>query len=212
MMCPKCGKNMTNTTDTKAYCMKCDILIHTPSGVAFTGDPAKDKFIGSIAMLLAPSREGEATLGPDTLILNWKEGNEARIEKIAYPTMTGIDLLERKLSEISTQGSVAGAVLGAGVWGLAEMYLSHAKTLKISTQQKKYEVFVPEAEKWADRLQGQMATSHTQGGGPDFASRTEPARTSDKAQPIPPTKFCRECGASIPRDSKYCKECGASLA
>lgn len=150
--CPKCGKLMTSTTPVKAYCMKCDILVHTPSGVAFTGDPSQDKFIGSIAMLLAPAREGEATLGPDALILNWKEGKEARIEKIAYSTVTGIDVLERKLSEISTQGSVGGAILGGGIWGLAEMYLSHAKTLKISTQQKNYEMFVPEAEKWAERL------------------------------------------------------------
>ncbi len=26
-----------------------------------------------------------------------------------------------------------------------------------------------------------------------------------------PTKFCRHCGAKIPRDSKHCEECGARL-
>jgi hypothetical protein len=26
------------------------------------------------------------------------------------------------------------------------------------------------------------------------------------------TRFCRECGAKIPRDSRYCEECGTSLA
>jgi hypothetical protein len=28
---------------------------------------------------------------------------------------------------------------------------------------------------------------------------------------IPPTKFCRYCGAKIPRDSKFCEDCGAKL-
>ena len=154
MICPKCGKNMTNTTDTKVYCMKCDILVHTPSGVAFTGDPAEDKFIGSIAVLLlgAPSRECEATLGPEALILSWKKGKEVRIERISYPTVTGIDVLERKRSEISTDAEFVGNYLGGGLLGLASMYLTHAKTLKISTRQKNYEMFVPEAEEWADRL------------------------------------------------------------
>jgi len=32
------------------------------------------------------------------------------------------------------------------------------------------------------------------------------------ADVVKPTKFCRECGAKIPRDSTYCEECGARLA
>jgi hypothetical protein len=31
-------------------------------------------------------------------------------------------------------------------------------------------------------------------------------------QPAIPTKFCRFCGAKIPRDSKFCEECGAKIA
>jgi hypothetical protein len=93
-------------------------------------------------------------LGPDALILNWKKGKEARIEKITYPTMTGIDVLERKRSEIATHDEFVGNYLGGGILGLASMYLSHVKTLKISTQQKNYEMWVPEAEEWADRLRG----------------------------------------------------------
>lgn len=31
------------------------------------------------------------------------------------------------------------------------------------------------------------------------------------ATTIPPTKFCRFCGAKIPRDSKFCEECGKGL-
>jgi membrane protease subunit (stomatin/prohibitin family) len=40
---------------------------------------------------------------------------------------------------------------------------------------------------------------------PEAPTTSEPASSSKK------TKFCRECGAGIPRDSKYCEECGASL-
>lgn len=47
--------------------MKCDILIHLPSGIAFTGRSEEDTFIGSTAYLLQPhvlklasrSKEGE---------------------------------------------------------------------------------------------------------------------------------------------------------
>jgi ribosomal protein L40E len=35
------------------------------------------------------------------------------------------------------------------------------------------------------------------------------ARVPQKSEPM---KFCRECGAKIPRDSVYCEECGAKLA
>jgi len=224
MICPKCGKNMTNTTDTKVYCMKCDILIHTPSGVAFAGDPAEDKFIGSIAVLLlgAPSRECEATLGPDALILNWKNGKEARLEKIAYPTVTGIDVLVRKRSEIARDDEFVGNYLGGGLLGVASMYLSHVKTLKISTQQKNYEMWVPEAEEWADRLrQTSLPELHklrkAQQTG-QLGSSVEPttlATTLSVAQEAsatsPPTKFCRNCGAKIARDSKFCEECGGKM-
>jgi hypothetical protein len=29
---------------------------------------------------------------------------------------------------------------------------------------------------------------------------------------VPSTKFCRQCGATIPRDSRFCELCGATLA
>jgi len=33
----------------------------------------------------------------------------------------------------------------------------------------------------------------------------------DQSDTIKPTKFCRRCGAKIPRDSKYCEECGGGM-
>jgi len=165
MICLKCGKNMTNTTDTKVYCMKCDILIHTPSGVAFTGFPAEDKFIGSTALIVqgATDRPCEVTLGPDALILNWKKatGKDARIEKIPFSTVTGIDVLSRVRGEIFTQAEIDNALLGNLVMGgvllgsllqAQEIYFAHVKTLKIITPQKTYEIFLPDADDWADRL------------------------------------------------------------
>jgi hypothetical protein len=44
----------SDPTTTKGYCLKCDILIHLPSGIAFTGRSEEDTFIGSIAYLLYP--------------------------------------------------------------------------------------------------------------------------------------------------------------
>ena len=57
-----------------------------------------------------------------------------------------------------------------------------------------------------------VVRSHTESEGSlRFASKTEPARTSGKAQPVSPTKFCRFCGAKIPRDSTFCEECGGKI-
>jgi len=45
-----------------------------------------------------------------------------------------------------------------------------------------------------------------------------PAETSTRTQPKiesaaagAPIKFCRNCGAKIPRESKFCEECGTRL-
>jgi len=158
MACPKCGRNMTSTTPEKAYCMKCDILIHIPSGVAYTGVPEEDKFIGSPAVFLHQyMREGEATLGPDALVLNWNEGKESKVEKIPYATVTNLDVAQRKVSEVTSLDSVVSGILAGGwLMTLLEMHLTHVKTLRINTWQKNYEknyeIFVPKAHEWVDKL------------------------------------------------------------
>lgn len=38
-----------------------------------------------------------------------------------------------------------------------------------------------------------------------------PSVTQQRSEVSPPTKFCRKCGARIPRDSMFCEECGAKL-
>jgi hypothetical protein len=45
-----------------------------------------------------------------------------------------------------------------------------------------------------------------------WAGTGAPAATEGLSGMEKPTKFCRRCGAKIPRDSTYCEECGARLA
>jgi hypothetical protein len=211
MICPKCGKNMTNTDETKAYCMKCDVLIHLPSGVALTGNPEEDKFIGSPAVWFGEKKKNiEATAASDSLILTWKEGKTFGQKKLPYATITDIQLGKRKESEVVSLGE--GLIVG-GIIGVAMSEMNDVPTLIVKTEEGDHELYLSQSTEWAARLQGQMATTRTQTEATlPLASRTEPARTSGKAQPVPPTKFCRFCRAKIPRESKFCEECGKALA
>jgi hypothetical protein len=211
MICPKCGKNMTNTDETKAYCMKCDVLIHLPSGVELTGNPKEDKFVGSPAVWFGEKKKNiEATASSDSLVFTWKEGKTFGQKKLPYATMTGIQLGKRKESEVVSLGET---IIVGGMLGVAMSEMNYVPTLLVKTKGGDHELYLSQATEWANRLQSQMAISHTQTEDTlPFASRTEPARTSGKAQPAPPTKFCRKCGARIPRDSMYCEECGKRLA
>jgi hypothetical protein len=197
---------MTQTTPVKGYCMKCDVLIHIPSGTPFTGLPEEDKFIGSPSVLLSEkNRNGlEITLAGEGLALTWREGKESKIERIPYGSITTVDLGERRQNEVASADSITGAILGGGIL-VAELYLSHVKTLKVKTQQRNYEMYVPDAQKWAGKL-GDLATkTHA----PTIETPlSSPAITGLKQE----QKFCRKCGKKIPRDSTYCEECGAQLA
>jgi hypothetical protein len=42
-------------------------------------------------------------------------------------------------------------------------------------------------------------------------SKAEAVPTQVDSPPVPPTKFCRYCGAKILRESKFCEECGKNL-
>lgn len=42
-------------------------------------------------------------------------------------------------------------------------------------------------------------------------SETKPNDEKKSAESKKKTKYCRECGASIPRDSTFCEKCGAKL-
>jgi len=151
---------MTNTTPVKAYCMKCDVLIHVPSGVPYTGNPEEDKFIGSPAfpiLFLAEhaGKDFEATLAPDALVLTWRAAKESKIERIPYSTMSQIEIGDRRQSEVSPDGAAFGAVVAGvafGFWSATERHLTRVKTLKMKAQQKDYEIWVPEAPKWAHKI------------------------------------------------------------
>jgi len=157
--CPKCGRKMTSTTPEKAYCMKCDVLVHTPSGTAFTGDPEEDKFIGSPATWLgAKKRDIEVTSALDSLILTWKEGKTFSQKNLPYGLMTGVEVRERKESDVT---SLAAAALGGGLIGLAASALSSVKTLMIKTKEGDHELFISQPSDWADRLRGQIVATAT---------------------------------------------------
>ena len=156
MICPQCGRNMTSTTPEKSYCMKCDILIHAPSGVAYTGHPEEDKFIGVPGVLLNETRkEFASTLAPDALVLTWKDGKEYGTERVLYSTVTGLKIAERKQSEIASVDSIAGGFLAGGLFSTIELALTNVKTLKIKTERKEYEIWVPQAAEWANRIHKQ---------------------------------------------------------
>jgi hypothetical protein len=155
--CPKCGRKMTSTTPEKSYCMKCDILVHTPSVTAYTGNPEEDKFIGSPAVWFGEKKKDiEATATLDSLVLTWKEGKIFSQKRLSYTMMTGVELRKRKESDVT---SLAAAVIGGGLIGLAASALSGIQTLIVKTKEGDYELFISQAPDWADRLRGQMVTT-----------------------------------------------------
>jgi hypothetical protein len=60
--------------------------------------------------------------------------------------------------------------------------------------------------------QAEMVDSKTE------KTAAEESKTEQQQKPQPsevelkPTKFCRNCGAKIPKDSTFCKECGKNLS
>lgn len=145
---------MTDTTPTKAYCMKCDILVHLPSGIAFTGRIDEDKFIGSPAVWMDQRTENlEATAAQDSLILTWKEGKAFGQRKIPYASMTAIDFGKRKESEIISNEA---AFIGGGLAGIAMSALTHVQTLIVKTTVGNYELYISQASDWAERLKSLM--------------------------------------------------------
>jgi hypothetical protein len=64
---------MIHVTPTKVICEKCDMAVHTPTGLPYTGDPEHDKFIGMTAILhdspQTIENHPECTLASDALIL-----------------------------------------------------------------------------------------------------------------------------------------------
>lgn len=152
---------MTGTIPEKAHCMKCGVLIHVQSGVAYTGRAEEDKFIGCPVVLLKENRKDlTATLAPDALLMTWREGKESRIEKVPYQAITGLDMGERTQSEVITWVSgeplAASRWLAFGVLYLVDPAFTNVETLKIETAPREYELYVPQASDWAERLRREV--------------------------------------------------------
>lgn len=163
--CPKCGKKMTSTTAEKTYCMKCDILIHAPSGVAYTGNVDEDKFIGSPAVWFGDKKRNvEATAALDSLMLTWKEGKTFAQRRIPYAAITSVEFGTRKESEgVSLEAAITGAIVGGGLLlsigaaGMSEF--GQVRTLVVRLREGDYELYVSQPSDWADRLRGQMVAT-----------------------------------------------------
>lgn len=151
---------MTDTTKEKSYCMKCDILVHRPSGVAYTGIPSYDKLIGSPAILFGEKRESlAATLGTEGLILTWTENKQTRREDIPYSSISEIGIRIRKKHEIPNFVELAGATLAAGVFGLAialAEQFAEISTLTLQTGMRSLEIWLTEPYAWVKEIKSRM--------------------------------------------------------
>ncbi len=91
-------------------------------------------------------------MAPDALVLTWKDGKEYGAERVLYSTVTGPKIAERRQSEIASVDSIAGGFLAGGLFFTIELALTNVKTLKIKTERREYEIWVPQAAEWANRI------------------------------------------------------------
>jgi hypothetical protein len=177
---------MTETTPTKGYCMKCGISIHIPSGVAYTGRPEEDTFIGSPARWMGKGRgtiaeDLEATLASDALILTWKRGETYDQEKIPYDEITSVRMGKKKESQVATREA---RVIGPSPLQVAMGYLERVQTLILRTKHGDYEILVSKPSDWVDRLR-ELAPSHPKSQVSETVAGNEKAQgeTNPKATP-----------------------------
>jgi predicted RNA-binding Zn-ribbon protein involved in translation (DUF1610 family) len=189
--------------------MKCDILIHLPSGVAFTGRSDEDKFIGSPAIWFGERKKDiEVTSAQDSLILTWKEGKAFEQRKLPYASMTHIGFGGRKETEVvSNEARVAGALVGAGWVSLAlagTVEFGHVRTLVMKTRDDDYELYLSQASDWAERLRTKTGLDISEL--PDTAASESISLKSRKVMVL-----CPRCGQPISRAASRCERCGESM-
>jgi len=112
---------------------------------------------------------------------------------------------------------VGGVLIMLGVFKPDEYVTRVCPNCKVPTEQFVKKRSVSEKRKYWMCEKCRKSYSETW----DFASAS---KALGRVQPIAKTetvavtesraqdKFCRECGAKIPRDSRYCEECGTRLA
>jgi len=204
---------MTDTTEEKSYCMKCDVLVHRPSGVAYTGVPSYDRFIGSPAILFGEKRDSlSATLGTEGLILTWTENKRTKREEIPYLSISEIGISRRKKSEILGYSELAAATLGAGLLGLALAsveYFGEFSTLTVQTGIRKLEIWLTEPNAWAAEIQ-----SRTSAIKPLCPSCSREIASDFSICPYCGYKLrpsCPSCGREVKPDFTLCPSCGTKL-
>jgi len=204
---------MTDTTEEKSYCMKCDILVHKPTGIAYTGVPSYDRFIGSPAILIGEKRVSlEATLGTDGLLLTWIENKKPRLEDIPYSSITEIRIGRCKKSVVLSYSGLAAATLAAGVIGLALCaleYFGEIPTLTFRTGARSLEIWLTEPNAWATEIQSRMPMIK-----PICPSCSREIASEFSICPYCGYKLrlgCPSCGREVTPDFALCPSCGTKL-
>jgi len=209
--CPKCRRQMMKTAnEEKIYCMKCNLLVHKPTGIAYTGVPSYDKFIGSPAILFGEKRESlSATLGTEGLILTWTENNRTRKEEISYSSISEIGIGRRKQTEIFGYSGLAVATIFGGVIGLALGAIEETPILTIRTGVRSFEIWLTEPNAWATEIQSRIP----------MVKPLCPACSKEIASDFSICPYCGlrlrpncpSCGREVKPDFALCPHCGTKL-
>jgi len=204
---------MIDTTEEKSYCMKCDVLVHRPTGVAYTGAPSYDRFIGSPAILFGEKKDSlAATLGTEGLILTWTENKQTRREDIPYSSISEIGIGKRKKSEILSYSGLAAAALAGGVIGLAlgaVEYFGEVSTLTVRSGIRSFEMWVTEPNAWAGEIQSRMPSIKPLCPSCGKETASEFSMCPYCGYRLRPN--CPSCGREVKTDFMLCPFCGTKL-
>ena len=113
---------------------------------------------------------------------------------------------ERRQSEVASLESAAGPALGAGLafgaLSLVEQALTHVKTIKVKTESREYEIWVPDAIVWTHMLRQQLSLRT-----PGLPPTVERLGVEDRKA----MTLCPVCGKPLSRAAFRCASCGESM-
>jgi ribosomal protein L40E len=183
--CPKCGRD-TSVVAAGIYCPKCDVLLDS------TGQPIVPNYGTAANMSRAPK-----SLAPPVGEFDvW-------IPILLLVAMFFLGFLSFWLSVFALVGATLYVHSNSKKFGIGGGRA--VITLLFSI------IGLPLYAYDLHKLRKAQRTSQLE----RFLEPTAPAATPSTAQQVPatspPTKFCRHCGAKIPRNSAYCEECGEKL-
>jgi ribosomal protein L40E len=163
------------------YCIRDNILIHKASGIRLSDLPLEDRAYFDQSAWIPNIGDSLMTLTADALIISDDEGKVRTTLPLA------------RISELTVKGQ------SLRVKTPDEVYLLERVGQGLGTKGEDWVKEIRLTQKFKPILP--VATPVT--------LLTKHSTAED--QPRLQTKFCRECGSKIPRDSKFCEECGTKL-